>query len=347
MQLLIGIILFWCIVWALAGPLISPWVEKRIEWFILAMGILAATVSWSWSETMIMEAILRPMKVCGAILAGSLLFSFSHDNLQNGIRRVLGRLGPRCTVGVAVFLTGISAMFLTAAVAVLVLVEILYVLRLERDAEINVAVLGCFAIGLGGGLTPIAGPVPAIAMAKLAFAAYPIDTFYLFNLIGPWAIPSILTMGIIAGLFFGKLQTGSVKPVEEDPLSLWTILILTLKMYVFIVGLVFLGAGLVPLIDTYLIGASPGVLYWVNAISAVIDGATLASVEISPRMSQAQIRYILVGLLIAGGALVTGNAPNLVAAHKLKISNREWAKAGLPIGGLMMLFYFFSLVLWS
>jgi len=329
------------------GPLISPWIEERLEWFIFAMGVLAATVSWSWSEVMIAEALMRPMKVCGAILAGSLVFSFFHDSMRRAIRRVMAKIGPRWVVGLAVILTGVAASAVTAAVAVLILVEILRSLRLERDAEIHVTVLGCFAIGLGGGLTTIAGPVPAITMAKLAEAPYETGPYYLFVLLGPWVFPPILSLGIVAGAFFAKPIPGQVREAAEDPLSLWSILVLTGRMYVFIAGLVLLGSGLVPLIDAYLIGAHPAVLYWINSISAVIDGATLASVEISPRMTQDQIRYILIGLLIAGGALITGNAPNLVAAHKLKIGNREWAQVGLPMGGLLMLFYFFSLVVWA
>lgn len=345
--MLLGIILFWCVVWALIGPLISPWIEKRLEWFILGVGLLAATLSWSWSEVLIVEALMRPLKVCGAILAGSLLFSFSHDNLTAGVQRLVKKTGLRPAVGVSVLLVGVAASFLTTVVAVLVLVELLGAMRLERKAEVAVAVLGCFAIGLGGGVTPIAGPVPAIVMAKLAGAPYAVGTSYLVLLIGPWILPPILSLAIVAGLLFAQPAPGQYRPPEEDPLSLWTILLLTGKMYVFIAGLVLLGGGLVPLIDRFLIGASPWLLYWINSVSAVIDGATLASVEISPLMTQAQIRYILIGLLIAGGALVTGNAPNLVAAHKLKIPHREWARVGLPIGALLMVFYFLSLVVWS
>jgi predicted cation transporter len=346
MQFFIGVVLFWCVVWVVVGPLISPWIEKRLEWFIFGVGVIAVTISWSWSEMLVIEAIMRPMKVCGAILAGSLLFSFSHDNVIRLIQRAADKIGLKLAVGFTVFSVGVLSCGLTIAVAVLILVEILNALRLDRKSEIHVAVLGCFSIGLGGGLTPIAGPVPAITMAKLADAPYPVDTFYLMNLVGPWALPAMLSLGVVAGLLFSSPGVARGK-AEEDPLTLWTILLLTGKMYVFIAGLVLLGGGLVPLIDTVLIGARPGLLYWINSISAVIDGATLASVEISPRMSQAQIRYILTGLLIAGGALVTGNAPNLVAAHKLKISNQEWAKIGLPVGGLLMLFYFFSLVVWA
>lgn len=318
---------------------------------MLGMGILAASVSWSWSEAVVIEAIMRPMKVCGAVLVGSLVFSFSHDNIRRGIRRAMDRVGPRLAVGGVVMLLGFAAGFLTKAVAVLALAEILYAMRLEREAEVHVTVLGAFAIGLGGGLTPIGGPVPAIAMAKLAETPL-VETFgssYLAQLLGPWVIPAVITMGIVAGALFAKPLSVPErdKPVPEDPLTLWHILMLTLRMYVFIAGLVLLGAGLVPLIDRFLLDAPLWLLYWANSISAVIDGATLASVEISPKMTPNQICYILIGILIAGGALVTGSAHNVVAAHKLKISTREWAKVGLPTAAVMMVCCFLSLVVWK
>jgi len=46
------------------------------------------------------------------------------------------------------------------------------------------------------------------------------------------------------------------------------------------------------------------------------------------------------GLSIAGGMLVPGNIPNIVAAGRLKISMKEWAKLGLPIGFALMAVYF-------
>ena len=38
-----------CVFWVLAGPFLSSWIEKRLEWFVLGMGLLAVSVSWSWS----------------------------------------------------------------------------------------------------------------------------------------------------------------------------------------------------------------------------------------------------------------------------------------------------------
>jgi len=335
------------VLWAVAGPLVSPWIEERLEWFLLALGIAAISVTWSWSEAALIEAILRPMKVCGAVLAGSLIFSFSHDNLRGAIRRAMDRIGLRAAVALTVLLLALCACVLTSVVAVLALVEVLTALRLERKSETQVAVLGTLAIGLAGGLSSIGGPIPAIAMAKLAEAPYPTGGGYLFGLLGPWIVPAVITVAVVCGFFCAEPAADRDAPAAEDPLTLWSMLVLVGRLYVFIAGLVLLGAGLVPLIDPLLLGAHPWLLYWVNAASAVVDGATLAAVEISPRMSQDQLRCTLMGILIASGGLVTGNAPNLVAAHRLKVGTRDWAKIGLPAAAVLMFFYFLSLIVWA
>jgi predicted cation transporter len=57
-------------------------------------------------------------------------------------------------------------------------------------------------------------------------------------------------------------------------------------------------------------------------------------------MSLPQITGIIMGLSIAGGMLIPGNIPNIVAAGRLKISMKEWAVIGLPVGLVMMAIYF-------
>jgi predicted cation transporter len=339
-------VLFFCVFWAVVGPLVSPKIEERLEWFLLALGVVAVTVSGSWSEAVVLETLLRPMKVCGAILAGSFVFSFGHDWMRTGLRERIGRIGLKRAVMSAIVLVGLSSAFLTTAIAVLVLIELIYSMDLERESEVKVAIAGCFAIGLGGGLTSIAGPIPAITMAKLADAVYNPGPAYLLNLIGPWVLPAIVAMGAVGGFVFAK-PAKKPRSVEEDPLTLWNMLALTGRTYVFIAGLVLLGSGVLPFMERFVLGTPAPVLYWANSVSAAIDGATLVSIEINPALSQNQLRHILMGVLIAGGALVTGNAPNLVAAHKLKISAKDWAKLGTPIAAFLMLFYFISLGVWT
>ena len=50
------------------------------------------------------------------------------------------------------------------------------------------------------------------------------------------------------------------------------------------------------------------------------------------------------GLLIAGGMLVPGNIPNIIAAGRLKIDSREWARVGVPVGMVMMIAMFVVLL---
>ncbi len=110
----------------------------------------------------------------------------------------------------------------------------------------------------------------------------------------------------------------------------------------FVAGLVGLSWGLRPLVDTYISHLPQSLLFWLNSISAVVDNATLTAAEIGPTLSHAQQRGVLMGLLISGGMLIPGNIPNIVAAGRLGISSREWARVGLVTGfPLMALCYGF------
>lgn len=117
------------------------------------------------------------------------------------------------------------------------------------------------------------------------------------------------------------------------------------RVYVFIMGLVLLGEGFKPLIERYLIPLDSRWLFWLNMISAVVDNATLTAAEIDARMSDQQVRAVLMGLLVSGGMLVPGNIPNIIAANRLRIGSREWARIGVPVGLVGMAAYFLALFL--
>ena len=129
---------------------------------------------------------------------------------------------------------------------------------------------------------------------------------------------------------------------EED---LKDISLRTIKVYLFVMALVFLGKGFKPLIESYISTIPYQGLYWLNMISAILDNATLAAAEIGPAMNLLQIKSALLGLLIAGGMLIPGNIPNIIAAGKLKIRSSEWVKFGLPLGLVIMTLCFFLLTL--
>ena len=82
------------------------------------------------------------------------------------------------------------------------------------------------------------------------------------------------------------------------------------------------------------------ILYWINMVSAILDNATLTAAEISPEMTLLQVRAVLMGLLISGGMLIPGNIPNIIAANKLGIRSRTWARLGVPLGLALLVLYF-------
>lgn len=84
--------------------------------------------------------------------------------------------------------------------------------------------------------------------------------------------------------------------------------------------------------------------YWINIISSFLDNATLTAIEINPDLQISQIISATMALLIAGGMLTPGNIPNIVAAGRLKISMRDWAIIGIPVGLSLMVLYFLALL---
>jgi len=125
------------------------------------------------------------------------------------------------------------------------------------------------------------------------------------------------------------------------------ILIRGAKVYLFVMALVFLGEGFAPLIDKYVLNLDYHYLYWINIVSAVLDNATLTAAELSPQMTSIQVEMILMGLLISGGMLIPGNIPNIISASKLKITSKEWASLGLPLGGVFMIAMYGILLFFS
>lgn len=334
--------LFLCAFWIVAGPLLSKPIEEKVEWLSLGLGVFALTASWSWTERAVIQALARAASLSGALVAGALFFSLAHAPLRRLLGRLCARFGARPAVAAAVALSGLATPFVTAGVAVLLLVEVLAALPLEEVRRKEAAVLGCCAIGLGAGLSAVGGPAAAVLLAKLSGAAYPVTGPFLFVLVGPWLVPGIVGLALGAAVLCGRALDGA-QPRPEDPFSLWNLLVLTGRLFVFTVGLVLLGEGLTPLIERTFQGLHPAALYWANAAAAFTDNAALVAVEISPAMSQDQLRHAFLGALTSGGALLAGDPPNLVAAHKLDISARDWARVGVPASAALMLACFFSL----
>jgi predicted cation transporter len=70
----------------------------------------------------------------------------------------------------------------------------------------------------------------------------------------------------------------------------------------------------------------------------------MAAAEVGPLMSRSQLDYALVSLIVAGGMLIPGTIPTIIAAGKLRITSKEWISVGVPIGACAMAIYFAALL---
>ncbi|WP_078382441.1 DUF1646 family protein [Sutcliffiella halmapala] len=331
----IGIVVILLLVLIL--PLSIKIIERNLELFLLVMGLLAVWFSDVFNGSLFLKAATDPIKITIAVFIAGLLFKWLQNPLEKTIIQISNRMHFHLFIALTVIFLGLISSIITAIIAALVLVLIVTALRLDRKSEVRLVVLACFSIGLGAALTPVGEPLSTIAISKLNA-----DFFFLLNLIGSKVMIALLVFGVLAAMLVNSpppREASSSMPSPNNE-GYEEILLRSLKIYFFVMGLTFLGAGFEPWINKYLLGLEPWLLYWINMISAILDNATLAAAEISPSMDHFTISQVLLGLLISGGMLIPGNIPNIIAAGKLKITSKEWAKFGVPLGLFLMFLYF-------
>jgi predicted cation transporter len=344
-------------------PFRVKFIEHNLELFLFTCGVAALTIAGfiaipgeqtGWSPAIVTEALLSPVSVTSlfgvpvgivqiVLAAGLVIFLFYH-RIQEAIIQLAGRFSLRAIVFCLIVFLGLVSSIISAILAAIILVEIVNALPVVRKAKIEVVVVACFAIGLGAGLTPLGEPLTTIVVTKLAGAPYHAGFAFLFGKLGWYIVPSVVFLGAVGFFLLSRSQDGDARlscKVERETVP--GIVLRAGKVYLFIMALVFLGEGFKPLILEYVIAIPPAGLYWINIVSAVLDNATLAAAEISPGLTSQQITGALMGLLIAGGMLIPGNIPNIIAAGKLDISSSEWARTGIPLGMALMLVIFIIL----
>jgi predicted cation transporter len=336
-------------------------VEHNLEVFLFAMGAIAVTANTLlmdipdkvledaassgdahflppvWTIPLVIAAVEDPLMITGAVLAAGLVFHYGREQFKTGIAKLIDKMSLKLFFAFVVIVLGMVASIITAIIAALLLVEVITVLQLDRKTETELTILTCFSIGLGAALTPVGEPLSTIVIVTKLQE----DFLYLARNIGHYIIPSIVAFGIIGYFYAGRTHvtrdTLSEDKVEE---KMKEVFIRALKVYIFVMALVLLGTGFAPLIEWYIIKLHPMVLYWVNTSSAILDNATLAAAEITKGMSQEQINAALMSLLFSGGMLIPGNIPNIIAAGKLHITSKEWAKFGVPMGAIWLAIFF-------
>lgn len=322
-------------------------VERNLEVFLFIMGVLSVFVSQMWSWDLVKEALIHPINITLAVLVAGLLFRWFQNPIEKGVIGISRAMPFPLFIGLFVIIIGLISSIITAIVAAIILVFVISILKMDRKSEILVVILACYAIGMGAALTPIGEPLSTIVVNSMKE-----DFFYLLELIGIYIIPGVIVFGILAAFMVKSKKADkqenndqAVEKAVREKESYPEIIIRSFKIYLFVMALTFLGAGFQPFIERYLLDLSPLVLYWINMVSAILDNATLAAAEISPAMSDTTVKSILLGLIVSGGMLIPGNIPNIIAAGKLNITSKEYAKYAVPIGLVGMAAYFIVILM--
>lgn len=321
----------------LALPLASPRVEQNLEAFLFVSGVLSAVAARVLSGHLIRDALTHPIPITLAVFASGLVFKWTRQYIAMGLVKLRLVIPMRVLLAALIAALALLSSVITVIIASLVLVELISALRFEKEDESRLVVIACMAIGLGAALTPIGEPLSTIATAKLNE-----NFWFLMRLLGPWVVPGIVVLGVwiaFQPLRYGA-ETLAEAPYEE---TYRDVIVRALRVYLFVMALTLLGEGFKPLIDRFVIALDARLLYWINMVSAILDNATLTAAEISPEMHLDQVRAVLMGLLISGGMLIPGNIPNIIAANKLGIRSRIWARIGVPLGLTLMVVYFAAL----
>jgi predicted cation transporter len=336
--------------------LILPFVVKRIgehlEPFFLIMGIIAVSVSGLWGWELVKDALKAPVMIGSlpigifqVVLIFGLLIYYFNKPFANAIISLAGKLGPPVFIFLFIVLLGLFSSIVSVIVTACILAEVIAALPFSKSDRVKITVITCFAVGLGAGLTPLGEPLSTILVSKLAGAPYHAGFLFPLQKFGVYIVPGVIATAIFGAVYIGrKVSFKAEAKAPEYSETLKGALMRAVWVYVFIAALILLGEGMKPLMVWYLDKISPRGLYWINSISAVLDNATLTAVEIGPTMALSQIISATMALLIAGGMLIPGNIPNIVAAGRLKINMKEWAKIGIPIGLVFMVVYFVALL---
>ena len=322
----------------LIGPVASRSIEERIEIFFLAIGLLAMTLAGAWRWEVAGRAASVPLGITLTVIVADIVFGRIRGQMDRAVGWAQARIAAPLLCGGAVFAIALLSAMLTSIVAALMLAEVVELMRLGPRARLQVAVAGCFAIGLGSSLTPLGGPLSTLAASGLGMGFGG-----LFRMLAPYVLPGMLTCAIVAGFFSYREDGASLLAAAPTVVLIRESIILALvrglEIYAFIAGLVLVGEAFSPLAARFVPRLGYSALFWTNTVSAAMDNATLVALEIHA-MDPARARGAIVALLVAGGMLIPGNVPNIVAAAVLRIQARDWAKIGVPIGLVLLVIYF-------
>lgn len=342
-SLLTKILLAVVVVNLLVWPLVSKWVENHLELFLLLVGAAAVTIIGGWNKNFVYQTLNSPVNVAFIVLVVSVIFNYYSRYIFRVLFVLFKYLEPRYSFAVLVFLLGLTSSIFSVTVAALVLAEVLQVVNLEREQTVKVTVYACYAIGMGAVLLPLAEPLGLVIYNELAAGVHQADFFFMLKHFFWWIVPGIAVMALAAGYTVRHANTQVQLHIREDKEDYKSMLRRTWHIYLFVAALSLISTGLRPFAQSTIAQLSGKILFWANSVSVIIDNATLAAIEVTPNVTVPNLMYMVIGLAAFGSMLIQGNLPNIVAAEKLGIKSREWARVAVPAGLVLMSGYFAAL----
>jgi len=342
-------------------PMVSRKIEENLEPFFLVMGTigsiaiyLAGILPPDEVGELVKRALLTPVMLHGVpigitqvVLIAGIAFYKYHEPIYRRIGRLLEKLGVRGFLFVIVTILGLTSSVISVIVAAVVFAEVMAALPLTRQKKVEATVLAAFALGMGAALTPVGEPLATIAVSKLSGPPYHAGFDFLLRLLGPYIIPGVIAVAAYTAIRVAKGAAESVRSSMiggiEYAGTLHSVVLRAVRVYIFVAALELLGTSFMPFVEWYFTKIPSYILYWVNMISAAVDNATLTAAEIGPYLHIDQIKAALMSLIISGGMLIPGNIPNIVAAGRLGITSKEWARVGVPFGLVLLTIYFIVL----
>lgn len=334
--------------------------EHNLEVFFLVMGVLAVSVSRQWSIELIINALKAPVMIGSlpigifqVVLVFGFLIHFFYNYFNKAVLAMEKKLSLRVFVFILVLAVGLFSSVISVILTSVLLAEIAAALPLTQNNRIRLVVIACFAAGLGAVLTPLGEPMSTILVQRLADPPYSAGFFFPVKHFAIYVIPGVVAFALFGAIWIKRKAaatindpgfTDSLAEQREYSETIKTIIMRAVKVFAFVAALVLLGEGFRPLIVWFFTKVPAVALFWINMVSAILDNATMTAIEINASMNISQIISIVMGLLIAGGMLIPGNIPNIVSCNRLKISMREWAVIGIPIGLITMAIYFIILL---
>jgi len=351
-KILISYILLGLLALILLLPLFSRRIERNLEIFFFAMGIVAATISFSWSIELVAEAFKTPLfirdvpiGIVQVVFIASLLFGYYSEKIDDLVESLRKKISTPILLAILAAVLGLGSSIISVIVASVIISEIAFHINIPRKLLTRFLIASAYALGIGAALTPVGEPLSTIAVHKLSGEPYHADFLFLVRLLGVYIIPLVLAYSLYI-YFYSKrflekhLIKESVESIEAQIFSqksslkdlLKIALERSVRVYLFIFALVLIGESYKIIVELYLKDLPSMYMYLFGSISAIVDNATLTATVIDPELSLLQIKSFLISLLIAGGFLIPGNIPNIVMANIHKIEFREWAREAIPIG---------------